>query len=86
MNNLKLYPFMDRGMIIDANNVILAGMYKTDNKASNIPVIDWTVLSVFVSDIYIVQYIYALNQRKLYIRNSNDNGKNWSSWKQIVTE
>ena len=83
--SLSLFPFMDRGIINDANDAKLAGMYWTDNKASNIPVTDWTLLWVFTSDIYIVQFIYPLNHRKLHIRNSNDKGKNWSDWKQIQT-
>ncbi len=84
--SLKLFPFMDRGIISDANDAKLAGMYWTDNKASNIPVADWMLLWVFTSNnIYIIQFIYPLNERKLYIRNSNDKGRNWSDWKQIQT-
>lgn len=85
MNNLKLFPFTDRGKISDANDAKLAGMYWTDNLASNIPVADWMLLWVFTSDIYIIQFIYPLNERKLHIRNSNDKGKNWYDWKQIQT-
>ena len=41
---------MDRGIISDANDAKLAGMYWTDNRASNVPVADWMLLWVFTSN------------------------------------
>lgn len=80
-----MYPFMDRGNIQDANKAINSGTCWLTSSAANIPVADYCMMVVFATNSqYIIQLLYLLNQKFLYIRRSIDNGSTWSDWVKIV--
>lgn len=85
LSSLKMYPFMDRGNIQDANKAINSGTCWLTSAAANIPVADYCMMVVFyTNNQYIIQLLYLLNQKFLYIRRSIDNGSIWSDWVKIV--
>lgn len=88
MNNLKLFPFMEREQILsDINKAIVPGVYGIlNNRLDNLPITDWFVLIVISWRYYVVQIAYSLNYFTIYSRMSSESGETWSNWRQIATE
>lgn len=76
---------MDRGLITDTNMAINSGEYWLTSSAKNLPVADYSMMIVFVTNKqYIIQFLYTLNANSLYIRRSINNGNDWNAWTGIV--
>lgn len=71
---------MLKGNILNANERVLSGFYRGTSENSNTPS-SYGVLLVFSADGYILQ-IYVLTGNNSYarMRNSIDNGVNWTNW------
>lgn len=93
MNNLKLFPFMKRGILeqkTDFNNITESGIYTYTDLASfpNSPGIDYGILLVFNGNGYLIQEaIQVVNDLIFKYRAGTvvDNKFQWSDWKQIQT-
>ena len=75
------FPFADRGTLVDANNATQAGCYRIYGSASNIPSINYGVLTTFASTAYIIQLCNNVGQYQpsIWFR-TRDSNNAWSSW------
>lgn len=83
MNNLKLFPFMFKGVISGENNLeqyTSSGMFQLHNIKSSLP-FSYGGMVVFNCQIYVVQFAFRFQSNDFYIR-SIWNNEAWTTWEK----
>ena len=83
MNVKKDFPFMFRGFVVNADEAKGSGIYRVNNKSTNVPTL-YGVLMVFATEDYVAQCIISAAGYGLSFRIFSDGL--WQNWIKVANE